>query len=625
VLRGGAHENSLGAAWVFTRSGSTWTQQGEKLTGTNEIGEGDFGWSVALSGDGNTALIGGLSDNDYVGAAWVFTRSGSTWTQQGEKLTGTNEIGAGFFGWSVALSGDGSTALIGGFWDNSYVGAAWVFTNQTNGGGSGSGGSGSGGQGNTGGGGKGSSHPQAPEVTSVSSPIGDNKLPGGPVSGGTQITITGSGFVPGATQVWIEPTGVPATSVAVHSSTQLTAIAPSVSMFFAGKHTVRVNTPHGSSATLQSAANSFYYYVPQVGTLVFRDPSLAPSDKDYYDQCTASVVSSNNEDVISTAGHCVTSGTTWHDEIVFAPGYYGPFGPPQCPIVSHTEEALCGVAPYGWWHARLLVANEMFRINGTAGLDYGFIGLQSYGGVHVQQAVGGGLPIAFCQGTSLPLHPICDAGSGKQEHYWTAYGEPNTEVGLQNCGPGPAIGSEFLSSHGPENLILSPCTVIVPGASGGPWISSANTVGAINQGVFADQAAGTYLGGEARDSFDEAQGGRPSAATMSVVSQNAHVSAGGIAAISASCPGPRVCRGIAELTSQQTGAITAATRNTKRKTVLDGRAHFAIRPGKKLVIHLRLMPWAHRRLRHRHSKLLATLTLRAIHVSALKLPITLSR
>jgi FG-GAP repeat len=118
----------VGAAWVFTRSGSTWTQQGSKLTGSGEIGEGRFGWSVALSGDGNTALIGGYKDNSEVGAAWVFTRSGSTWTQQGSKLTGPAEIGAGWFGWSVALSGDGNTVLIGGPFDNGGTGAAWVFT-----------------------------------------------------------------------------------------------------------------------------------------------------------------------------------------------------------------------------------------------------------------------------------------------------------------------------------------------------------------------------------------------------------------------------------------------------------------------------------------------------------------
>ncbi len=129
ALVGGTRDNSnVGAAWVFTRSGSTWTQQGEKLTGTGEVGQAEFGKSVALSADGATALIGGWSDNGNVGAAWAFTRSGSTWTPQGGKLTGTSETGEGAFGTSVALSADGNTALIGGPRDNSDVGAAWAFT-----------------------------------------------------------------------------------------------------------------------------------------------------------------------------------------------------------------------------------------------------------------------------------------------------------------------------------------------------------------------------------------------------------------------------------------------------------------------------------------------------------------
>ncbi len=129
ALIGGSQDNGeIGAAWVFTRSGSTWTQQGSKLTGSGESEAGEFGTSVALSSEGNTALIAGPSDNASVGAAWVFTRSGSTWTQQGSKLTGSGESGEGEFGTSAALSSDGNTALIGGSSDNSHVGAAWVFT-----------------------------------------------------------------------------------------------------------------------------------------------------------------------------------------------------------------------------------------------------------------------------------------------------------------------------------------------------------------------------------------------------------------------------------------------------------------------------------------------------------------
>ncbi len=124
---GGSYKG-VGAAWVFTRSGSTWTQQGEKLTGTGETGEGGFGTSVALSADGSTALVGGPADNGGAGAAWVFTRTGAAWTQQGEKLTGGGETGGGEFGSSVALSEHGDTALIGGPHDNGSAGAAWVFT-----------------------------------------------------------------------------------------------------------------------------------------------------------------------------------------------------------------------------------------------------------------------------------------------------------------------------------------------------------------------------------------------------------------------------------------------------------------------------------------------------------------
>ena len=69
---------------------------------------------MALSADGNTALVGGPYDNGGTGAAWVFTRSGSTWTQQGPKLVGTGAVGTAEQGWSVALSADGNTALIGG-------------------------------------------------------------------------------------------------------------------------------------------------------------------------------------------------------------------------------------------------------------------------------------------------------------------------------------------------------------------------------------------------------------------------------------------------------------------------------------------------------------------------------
>ena len=129
LIGGPGDSEGVGAAWVFVRSGSTWTQQGAKLTGGGESGPGAFGEAVALSAEGTTALIGGPDDHEGVGAAWLFTRSGATWSQLGEKLVGGGEIRSGRFGFSVALSAEGNTALIGGRGDNGGVGALWVFAN----------------------------------------------------------------------------------------------------------------------------------------------------------------------------------------------------------------------------------------------------------------------------------------------------------------------------------------------------------------------------------------------------------------------------------------------------------------------------------------------------------------
>ncbi|HKC23429.1 MAG TPA: hypothetical protein VKF32_01735, partial [Thermoanaerobaculia bacterium] len=129
AIVGGSYDDSrVGAAWVFTRSAGTWTQQGTKLVGSSTSAVRDQGYSVALSSDGSTAILGGVSDDSGTGAAWVFTRSAGIWTQQGGKLVGTGAVGHANQGWSVAVSSDGSNAIVGGGSDDSGVGAAWVFT-----------------------------------------------------------------------------------------------------------------------------------------------------------------------------------------------------------------------------------------------------------------------------------------------------------------------------------------------------------------------------------------------------------------------------------------------------------------------------------------------------------------
>ena len=124
---GGMGENSTGAVWVFTRIGNNWTQQGPKLTGSGSIDTSYQGWSVAISSDGNTLVEGGYKDNHFTGAIWVFTRIGNTWIQQGQKLIGIDTIGHAAQGYAVTVSSDGNTIIEGGPSDNNAVGAVWLF------------------------------------------------------------------------------------------------------------------------------------------------------------------------------------------------------------------------------------------------------------------------------------------------------------------------------------------------------------------------------------------------------------------------------------------------------------------------------------------------------------------
>jgi len=128
ILAAGSNDHgAAGAAWAFSRSGTSWSQQGTRFTPTDASGSlVRFGSSLALTSDGNTALIGGSGDSGQ-GAIWLFTRGGGAWTQQGSKLTAGDESSGSVFGSSIALTPDGSSALIGGNGDSNSAGAAWLF------------------------------------------------------------------------------------------------------------------------------------------------------------------------------------------------------------------------------------------------------------------------------------------------------------------------------------------------------------------------------------------------------------------------------------------------------------------------------------------------------------------
>jgi MYXO-CTERM domain-containing protein len=106
---------------VFVRSGSTWTKQ-QELTASDGTGTDNFGYSVALSGD--TAVVGAKGRASGQGAAYVFVRSGSTWSQQ-QELTASDGAAGDLFGLTVAVNGD--TAVVGASYRASRQGAAYVF------------------------------------------------------------------------------------------------------------------------------------------------------------------------------------------------------------------------------------------------------------------------------------------------------------------------------------------------------------------------------------------------------------------------------------------------------------------------------------------------------------------
>jgi hypothetical protein len=138
----GAHgeSSSIGAVYVFKRSGTTWSEE-QRLTAVNGEGSDDFGISVAINGD--TLAVGAIGESSSqatvtngttasadnsaagAGAVYVFKRSGTTWTQEAYLKANNSEAGDSF-GLSVAVSSD--TVLVGAVGEAGNQGAAYVFT-----------------------------------------------------------------------------------------------------------------------------------------------------------------------------------------------------------------------------------------------------------------------------------------------------------------------------------------------------------------------------------------------------------------------------------------------------------------------------------------------------------------
>jgi hypothetical protein len=134
-----------GAAYVFTRTNTTWTKQAFIKAKSNSP-SAEFGSSISLSTDGNSLAVGAASDTSNTGKVHTYTRSASIWLWQAS-LTASNVGVSDYFGFSLAMSGDGKTLAVGAYGEDSNAtgvngsqtnnsstnsGALYVFVNNSN-------------------------------------------------------------------------------------------------------------------------------------------------------------------------------------------------------------------------------------------------------------------------------------------------------------------------------------------------------------------------------------------------------------------------------------------------------------------------------------------------------------
>jgi hypothetical protein len=126
-----------GAAYIYTYNGSSWDEQ--KLMSPDIEASARFGWSVSMNSDG-TKVIVGASFNDEgatsTGAAYIFTYSGGSW-DAGTKIVALDKEQEDYFGYSVAMSGDGNKVIVGAYLEDddlndqnsrSNAGSAYIYT-----------------------------------------------------------------------------------------------------------------------------------------------------------------------------------------------------------------------------------------------------------------------------------------------------------------------------------------------------------------------------------------------------------------------------------------------------------------------------------------------------------------
>ncbi len=131
VASANSANSSRGAAYVFSRFGTVWTEE-QKLTASDGVAGDTFGSSSVISTDGANIIIGAVGVSAGRGAAYVFSRSGTTWTEE-QKLTASDGVSLDGFGISLSISSDGTRLAVGAYgWgpsgSSNNQGAVYVFS-----------------------------------------------------------------------------------------------------------------------------------------------------------------------------------------------------------------------------------------------------------------------------------------------------------------------------------------------------------------------------------------------------------------------------------------------------------------------------------------------------------------
>ena len=112
--------NTTNQVYVFSKTGSSWDSGTALDCGFNTTGT----YPVSISGDGTTVVVGAPQYDTNVGRAYAFSKTGSGWGAG--TVLATGQMSRDFLGWSVSVSGDGATAVVGA-WGFIKLGRVFVF------------------------------------------------------------------------------------------------------------------------------------------------------------------------------------------------------------------------------------------------------------------------------------------------------------------------------------------------------------------------------------------------------------------------------------------------------------------------------------------------------------------